>query len=204
MLSSGILGHCPHTHVERKAIKTRSRSCITRPWATQSMLTMPFSTVVILLIDTLTNTFCKPMGLLIYQKNLYIWLPRDQWTRQSDAAILPSLLWYHTFVKLNTQWPQRRGWAPSDTAGGVLPSLSHYENGFLIWYVYRLNGIKSMLNVFWCIIWVPAQAPHPDGASCCGERWYGGWDWAAEQTIRAAGNRKQCINPVSGQHFHTT
>lgn len=48
------------TH-EREAIKTRSRSCITRPCATQSMLTMPFSTVVILLIDTLLNAFCKLM-----------------------------------------------------------------------------------------------------------------------------------------------
>lgn len=46
---------------KREAIKTRSRSCITRPCATQSMLTMPFSTVVILLIDTQLNAFCNLM-----------------------------------------------------------------------------------------------------------------------------------------------
>lgn len=112
--------------------------------------------------------------------------------------------WYHTLIYLNTKWPQRRDSTALYATRITAPPPPKYETGFLIWNVYCQNGIRSMLNVFWCIIWVPSQAPDPDGTSCCGERRYSGWDWAKEQTIRLASNGKMCINPVYGQHFHST
>lgn len=125
MLSSGILSHCPRARLRTwKAIKTQSRSRVTRPCDTRSMLTMPFSTVVILLTDTPLNAFCKPMEplasyILNKQTNKnslhfakgFIKLSAWRWYVQHSVGKSSDIT--HSYIQIPTD-PQRRDRAALD------------------------------------------------------------------------------------------